>query len=154
MPIHLTPPDIPHGPDGQGWNRLSVASCMTPIAQCALRPRDWTHYLEAQRGTVFSAWGSYGACIRDDGDCTACPVLNGHPVTLPDYPRLLVRVHPHDTCHAYLLPEDQADRGWAAMARRITWPELIRAAGWLPGARYSDEHGAGFWLERAAADAA
>lgn len=148
MPIHLTPPEIPHGPDGRGWNRLCLTSCITPSAQCTLRPRDWTHYLEAKRDTRLAEWGSYGICVTDNGDCAGCPIANAAPVTLPDYPRLLVRIHPHDYSRAYLFPEDQVERGWAAMARRMPWQELMRASGWLPGDRYSDEHGRGFWLER------
>jgi len=48
MPIFLpAPAHQPTGPDGQGWNRLTVAA-PAPSAQCALRPRTYAALAESQ----------------------------------------------------------------------------------------------------------
>ena len=151
MPIHLpAPAPAVGGPDGRGWTRLSLAS-MGGLAgdECALRPRDYSHFLEAQ-DTRRARYGGYGPCIAD-GKCETCPISNAKPTTLRSLDdRVLVRIHQQDG-RPYLMnrPED----GWASLAQRWTWQDLARLEGWAFGPRYRDEHSAGFWLERVDLDA-
>lgn len=143
MPIYLKVPAHRNGgPDGQGWNRISLGSLAGD--QCALRPRDYSHLRESQ-DTRRAGYGGYGPCIND-GNCADCPILQAAPRTLDWFgDRALVRVHPSDGL-PYLMnrPED----GWASLAKRWTWQDLARLEGWEIGRRHRDEHGDGFWLER------
>lgn len=144
MPIHLpAPAHRPSGPDGQGWNRISLGSLAGD--QCALRPRNYSHLRESQ-DTRRAGYGGYGPCIAA-GKCETCPIFQAAPRELQSLDdRVLVRIHPHDG-HLYLMnrPED----GWASLALRWTWQDVARLDGWEIGRRYSDEHGDGFWLQRA-----
>lgn len=147
MPIHLeAPTHQAGGPDGNGWNRLSLNGHMgTPLDQCALRPTSYAHLLESQ-DTRRARWGNFGCCIKD-GDCNNCPILQTAPKRLDSLDdQVLVRIHPHDG-HLYLMnrPED----GWASGARRWTWAEVARIDGWTIGRRHNDEHSEGFWINRA-----
>ena len=145
MPIHLQAPAHRNGgPDGQGWNRISLGSLAGD--QCALRPRDYSHLRESQ-DTRRARYGGYGPCIGT-GDCEKCPILQAsarHLDSLDD--RVLVRIHPSDG-RPYLMnrPED----GWASLGLRWTWQDLARLDGWEIGRRHQDADGDGFWLERAA----
>jgi hypothetical protein len=143
MPIHLKAPAYrPGGPDGQGWNRISLGSLAGD--QCALRPRDYSHLRESQ-DTRRASYGGYGPCISD-GDCTNCPILQAAPRHLNSLDdRVLVRTHRDG--HVYLMnrPED----GWASLALRWTWQDIARLEGWTIGRAYRDEYSDGFWLERA-----
>lgn len=147
MPIYLPAPAHRNGgPDGQGWNRVSLAS-MGGLAgdQCALRPRDYSHLRESQ-DTRRARYGGYGPCVVG-GSCQACPIFREAPRTLAALgDRVLVRTHPGDGS-LYLMsrPED----GWASLAKRWTWQDLARLDGWTVGRRHRDERGDGFWLERA-----
>lgn len=146
MPIYLRAPvHNPNGPDGQGWNRMSLGSLAGD--ECALRPLDYSHLLESHASTLRARYGGYGPCIAD-GKCETCPILQSAPRTLTALgDRILVRVHPTDG-RPYLMnrPED----GWASLGRRWTWQDLARLDGWEIGRCYRDEHSDGFWLERAA----
>jgi hypothetical protein len=145
MPIRLEgPQSSPRGPDGRGWNRISLAGWWTPSNQCALLPTDYTHLRESQ-DTRRARWGGYGPCTHDGG-CESCPIFQAAPTHLDALTdRVLVRIHPQDT-HVYLMnrPED----GWASNAQRWTWSRLSRLEGWEVGERHSDEHSEGFWLIR------
>jgi hypothetical protein len=146
MPIHLeAPKGHAHGPDGKGWNRLSMGGHMgAPLAQCALRPTSYAALRESQ-DTRQARWGGFGACVSD-GQCDTCPVFQTAPKELRALDdRVLVRIHPHDG-RLYLMnrPED----GWASGALRWTWAEVARLNGWEIGRRHHDEHSDGFWLER------
>lgn len=145
MPIYLqAPTHKPGGPDGQGWNRISLGSLADD--QCAPLPTDYTHLRESQ-DTRRARYGGYGPCTRA-GACEQCPILQAPPQHLDALTdRILVRIHPHDT-KLYLMnrPED----GWASGAYRWTWSELSRLEGWEIGRPYRDEHGDGFWLTRPA----
>jgi len=143
MPIHLRAPAYdPRGPDGHGWNRLSVT---LPIGdQCALQPRSYPALVESH-DTRRARWGGFGPCIRD-GDCQHCPVFQAPPVELrASGDRILVRIHPHDQ-QPYLMNNPAA--GWASFAYRWTWPKLARLTGWAVGDRHTDEHSQCFWLIR------
>lgn len=148
MPIHLKAPTPANGgPDGRGWTRLSIGSMGALVDdECALRPRDYSHLVESQ-DTRRARYGGYGPCIGSGG-CEQCPILQSAPRHLESLDdRVLVRVHPSDG-RPYLMnrPED----GWASLGLRWTWQDLARLDGWEIGRRYSDEHGDGFWLHRAA----
>ena len=144
MPIHLkAPAHVNGGPDGHGWNRLSIGSLAGD--ECALRPRDYSHLIEAT-DTRRARYGGYGPCIAD-GRCDTCPIATAAPTTLQSFDdRVLVRVG-QDGRRPYLM--DRPEDGWASLAKRWTWQELARLEGWEVGPRYSDEHSAGFWLLRA-----
>lgn len=150
MPIHLpAPAPVNGGPDGKGWTRLSIAS-MGGLAgdECALRPRDYSHFIEAQ-DTRRARYGGYGPCIAA-GKCDTCPIANAAPKTLRALDdRVLVRVGQGGQPYLMNRPED----GWASLAQRWTWPELARLEGWSFGPRHRDKHSDGFWLERAISDA-
>jgi hypothetical protein len=143
MPIYLQPPArSPRGPDGRGWNRLTIS---LPIGdQCALRPRSYPALVESQ-DTRRAAWGGFGPCIRD-GDCRHCPVFQAPMAELRAFgDRILVRIHPHDGW-PYLM--NHPERGWASLAYRWTWEQVARVAGWRIGDRHVDQHSDGFWLDR------
>jgi hypothetical protein len=146
MPIYLqAPTPAVGGPDGRGWTRLSIASMGGLMGdECALRPRDYTHLIEAM-DTRRARYGGYGPCIAD-GKCGTCPINNAAPTTLRAFDdRVLVRIHQDGRPYLMNRPED----GWASLAQRWTWPNLARLEGWAFGPRYRDEHSDGFWLERA-----
>ena len=149
MPIHLTAPQVrTGGPDGKGWTRLNIGSCITASDRCALRPRDYSHYRESARDTRLARWTDrYDYCVSD-GNCEGCPVfarLAGHEVTLRAFTdEVLVRVD--DQGRPWLM--DHPEKGWASLGLRWTWEKLAVLSGWYPAETYRDEHGAGFWLRR------
>ncbi|MEU6595288.1 hypothetical protein ABZ923_39860 [Streptomyces sp. NPDC046881] len=139
MPVRLpAPAHQPGGPDGQGWNRLSIASCWTPIDQCALRPTNWPTLFESH-DTRRASWGNFGACVRK-GDCGDCPVWEGPEggftlgaEVIAD--EVLVLVEDGQ-------PRVPTGKGYFEPA---TWEQLARLTGWTLGRR----HPQGFWLIRA-----
>ncbi|RRR79778.1 hypothetical protein [Streptomyces sp. RP5T] len=161
MPIFLREPEAPAGgPDGKGWNRLSLNAHGGTGHQCALRPRRWGALLESQ-DTRRARWGGFGRCINR-GRCDGCPVLDawrGQCTVIPiNAPRVLVRVElffAPDTRFTgptgYRLwvttgPEDRNFRD----RQPWTWEDAARVRGWNLGPAYHDEYGEGFWLERTA----
>ncbi|KUN37719.1 hypothetical protein AQJ30_15660 [Streptomyces longwoodensis] len=159
MPIHLTAPEAaPGGPDGKGWNRLSLNAHFGQAAQCALRPQRWAALLESQ-DTRRARWGGFGPCVNG-GKCDACPLLaalHDQCTVVPfNAPRVLVRVepvYPPDAMFAgpagwrlwpTLGPDDRDYRD----RRPWSWEDVVRVHGWEVGRAYVDEHGDGFWLER------
>lgn len=151
MPIHLQAPAYRNGgPDGQGMTRLAINSMGFGVNdECALRPHDYSHLRESHADTRRARWGGYGPCIAD-GRCESCPVFQAAPRTLTALTdRVLVRIGPGGSPYLMNRPED----GWASVARRWTWQDLARLSGWTVGRCYRDEHGEGFWLERAPAAA-
>ncbi|MGW1624660.1 hypothetical protein [Streptomyces sp. NPDC002172] len=161
MPIYLRAPEAPAGgPDGKGWNRLSLNAHGGFLAQCALRPRRWGALLESH-DTRRARWGGFGPCINR-GDCDDCPLrmsINDRWTLVPvNAPRVLVRCEPvfaPDTLFggpdAWRLwvttgPDDQNYR--ERQPRPWTWEDAVRVRGWDLGRAHLDEHGEGFWLER------
>lgn len=148
MTIRLKAPEYkPGGPDGKGWNRLSLNAHMgTPADQCALQPRSWGHLAESRPSSLLARWGNYGRCIRPAGSCGDCPVFAAKPTTLAAFTdQVLARILPRegiDEVHLMNKPED----GWASSSRRWSWEELARLVGWKVGRRAVDEHSDGFWL--------
>ncbi|GAA1765876.1 hypothetical protein [Streptomonospora arabica] len=151
MPIRLTPPGHnPGGPDGQGWNRVSLnAHIGSEPAQCALRPRRFPQFADTMRSTQHARWGGYGVCVRDDGDCGSCPLLRDHirMDAAPGEDRVLFRIGDHDI--PYRMAE--ADTGWDGPAEKWPFEELARLEdGWVleRGVPSRDEHGEFFWVRR------
>ncbi|WP_330435833.1 hypothetical protein OIC43_37115 [Streptomyces sp. NBC_00825] len=160
MPIYLREPEpVPGGPDGKGWNRLSLGAHFgTGGGQCALRPRSWGALVEAQ-DTRRARWGGHGPCIRR-GQCDGCLVLEAlHTrctVVSVNAPQVLVRIEPVFTPGLMLTgpagyrlwvttgPEDRDYR----TGQPWTWDDAVRVPGWDLGGMYYDEHGDGFWLKR------
>ena len=168
MPIYLEGPEpSPGGPDGQGWNRLSLNAHMhTPTARCAMRPRTYPTLHTIGRDSRLCEWGGqWAACDhRPGGDCTACPRLVGpiRPLCVSaTVTTVMVRVYEPDRVDD-LLPggipaqlricvrDNGGDGDWNAAAV-WTWEELARltGAGWKVGRQFHDHHGPGFWLHRA-----
>ena len=159
MPIRLeAPTSRPGGPDGKGWNRLSINAHMgTPADQCSLQPRGYTHLWESTNRPRSAQWGNYGRCTQQGGDCTTCPVLTGKPRLLSAFgDKVLVRILEKPILRdrevlgyreepwAMNKPED----GWASFGYPWTWHELARLPGWTVGRAYRDEHSEGFWLHK------
>ncbi|MER6632238.1 hypothetical protein ABT301_29160 [Streptomyces sp. NPDC000987] len=159
MPIYLRAPEAPAGgPDGKGWNRLSLNAHGGFPAQCALRPRRWGALLESQ-DTRRARWGGFGPCINR-GHCDGCPVrtaLHEQRTDVPvNAPRVLVRCEPvfapgtlfggPDTWRLWVTtgPDDRDYRN----RQPWTWEDATRVRGWDLGRPHLDEHGEGFWLER------
>lgn len=159
MPIYLREPQAAfQGPDGKGWNRLSLNAHGGTGSQCALRPRHWAALIEAQ-DTRRAHWGGHGLCIRH-GQCENCPVMEawrGQCTVVPvNAPRVLVRIElifapgtkfTGPAAHRLWVttgPQDQNYRN----GQPWTWEDAARVRGWDLGRAYFDEHGEGFWLER------
>lgn len=144
MPIFLrAPAHNPAGPDGQGWNRLSIWS---PAGdECALRPHSYAALIESQ-DTRHARYGGFGACIRQ-GQCDGCPIRTRPVRELHAFTdRVLARISPSDG-HPWLM--NHPDKGWASFGYRWTWEDVARVPGWTIGDRHVDQHGDGFWLVRA-----
>ncbi|MEU1180600.1 hypothetical protein ABZ464_23660 [Streptomyces sp. NPDC005820] len=161
MPIYLKAPAAPAGgPDGKGWNRLSLNAHGGFLAQCALRPRRWGALLESQ-DTRRARWGGFGVCTNR-GDCEACTLrkaINEQPTTVEvNAPRVLVRVEEIHAGDDVVFNAGPAGwRLWVTTGpddrdyrnrRPWVWEEAARVNGWDLGRPYVDEHGDGFWLER------
>ncbi|WP_406178056.1 hypothetical protein [Streptomyces canus] len=161
MPIYLRAPEAPAGgPDGKGWNRLSLNAHGGFLAQCALRPRRWGALLESH-DTRRAHWGGFGPCVNR-GNCDECPVrtaLHDRWTVVPvNAPRVLVRCEPvfapgtlfggPDAWRLWVTtgPDDQDYR--ERQPRPWTWEDAVRVRGWDLGRPHFDEHGEGFWLER------
>lgn len=149
MTIYLQAPAFnPSGPDGRGFNRLSLNAHMRePADRCALQPTTYASLFESH-DTRRARWSdAFGRCDRQ-GACDGCPVMTRfrRPFTLEALDsRVLVRSDRQGRLWVVNRPED----GWGSTARLVTWDQLARLSGWTLGSQYSDEHGFGFWLERA-----
>jgi hypothetical protein len=159
MPLYLEPPaHQPGGPDGKGWNRLSLnAHIGTPLPRCALRPRSYPTLHESHRNTAHSRWGGdYAHCTRA-GRCGTCPIFKAAPRRLRAFTdRVLVRIkeigEPSDYIPGGVRSElwlmNKPEDGWASHGYRQTWEEIRRLNGWVIGRRHHDADGDGFWIEK------
>lgn len=146
----------PGGPDGRGWNRLSLNAHVGGSAdQCALRPRS-AGTLRESWNTPIARWGGFGRC-DGAGACGACPrleALEHEPKWLPaNTDRVLVRLREAEGDFGWLgapaptpYVVDDPEAGWASPRYRWSWENLVRLRGWNLGPRYNDAHGEGFWL--------
>ncbi len=151
----------PGGPDGQGWNRLSLNAHMGGASdQCALQPRSYVSLHESRRHTGLARCGNgYGRCTGD-GPCDTCPIFEAaleEPTWLPaETDRVLVRLKESEVDGGWGLGRpyptpyvvDDPDAGWASPRYRWTWERLWRLRGWRLGRRHLDGHGEGFWLTK------
>lgn len=152
VPTYLESPGYqPGGPDGQGWNRLSLNAHMgAERPQCALRPTGYVQVFDLSRaGTLHARWGGHGVCDSGEpGACLTCPRLTAKPQTLDtDVDRIAIRIVESSrevgtigVAYTSRLEQD-AVPGW-----RPTWADVWRADGWRVGRRFRDERGEGFWL--------
>lgn len=155
MTIRLEAPQYkPGGPDGKGWNRLSLNAHMDEgRPQCALRPRSYPLLWESQDSRR-SRWGGYGTCIRPEGSCVGCPVLERHTELRSFTPSVLVRIKwlyagEGIGAQGYQQPwvMNRPDNGWGEYGYIWSWDDLARLQGWRVDSRpYRDEHSEGFWL--------
>ncbi|WP_280454190.1 hypothetical protein [Nocardia brasiliensis] len=165
MPLYLPAPECdPRGPDGLGWNRISLgAHYGTPDAQCALRPRRYPALYDTRRDTRITRWGPYNRCIRprrwgqhDGPDCLTCPILTAPATTLDaDADDVLVRVTTHLIGHGWVTQGEDTPHlvndpalGPTGPHTTWTWDDLVRLRGWRVGSAHHDHHGPGFWLHR------
>jgi hypothetical protein len=161
MPIYLEAPRYnPGGPDGQGWNRLSLCAHIgSGMPQCALRPRSLAALATTHRSTRLADWGHYGPCTQRErrGDCAGCPVFEARPVLgfhecVTEVP---VRLKEH-TSGAGLVRQtytepwlmNRVDDGWGEWGEPTTWAHLAQVTDFRPARPFRDEHGDGFWMIR------
>lgn len=149
MPVFLKAPEYaPGGPDGKGWNRLSLNAHMgQPANRCALRPRTYAALIES-RDTRRAQWGGdFGHCINGGG-CGHCPLLSAPSPRVPwegTEGRVLVRIQPRDSVDRLYVMQN-AEAGWDSRAVQMSWEEVSRLDGWEVGRQYRDEYSDGFWL--------
>lgn len=164
MPIFLPAPQNYRagGPDGQGWNRLSLNAHMgAATARCALRPRSYSTLIESF-DTRRAQWGGALAACTGAGRCLACPVSSRSEPTVPwegDAGRVLVRQQPRHVPGPVTTPGGIPDRlwamqdanaGWDSRSIELFWDDMPALTSWRVGRAHCDEHGQGFWLHRAA----
>jgi hypothetical protein len=149
MPIFLAAPaHNPRGPDGKGWNRLSIGSMAGD--ECALRPTDYPTMIEA-RDTRRAAYGGFGPCIRQ-GACQGCPIYaeRTKPKELQAFTdRVLVRIWPPDGLPRLM---NHPEKGWSSFCYQWSWSDLARLVGWRIGPLEADKHSRCFWLDRIKGD--
>lgn len=163
MPIYLSSPACEsRGPDGQGWNRLSLNAGSTG-GQCALKPSSYATLWESQN-TTRARFGMFGSCVRGGG-CDSCPVLASalepepfHALTDRVLVRVLVRSSAGLFGTAAHIPYlmNRPEQGWASRAVPTTWERLVQVLGhgWTLGRRYVDHDSPGgtggeaFWLHK------
>jgi hypothetical protein len=145
MPIYLEPPGrATRGPDGQGWNRITLGAYIQPRPQCALRPTTYATLYEAMTTTQRARWGAHGVC-DGAGACISCPRLAERTQLRAFTDSVLIR----DDADGRLWLVNRPEDGWGSRATRVSWEYLARLDGWTIGRRHHDEHSAGFWLHRA-----
>ncbi|MFB6398317.1 hypothetical protein [Polymorphospora lycopeni] len=157
MSIHLPAPTYrPGGPDGKGWNRLSLNAHMgSHPGQCALRPRSYAALFDMRRDTRHASFGLYGHCTSD-GKCGTCTVLTAKPRLLSSFTeQILVRELDRTPPAGWTTERrvelhvmNRPDRGFAETSYRWTWEEMAHLPGWRVGRQYRDEHSEGFWLHK------
>lgn len=160
MSVYLAPPTYrPGGPDGKGWNRLSLNAHMgAGRPRCALRPRTYAALWVSMRNTAHCEWGGDYAPCTNEGQCGDCGTFNADRLNLDAFSdQVLIRIREHGKS-SDLIPGgvrsdlwlmNRPDTGWSSSARRCTWDELCRLEdGWRIGRAYRDEHSDGFWIHR------
>lgn len=160
MPLRLDPPRYgPAGPDGKGWNRLSLNAHFDSPHHCGLLPTSFATLFEARTGR--QRWGGYERCVSS-GPCTSCtvyrtsragPHLSGWPSGTP---LLLGRVRDWPRTPGLEFADPAAGRSsvhlhtWqgAETGVRVEWPVLAAAADLALTWQFRDEDGEAFWLVR------
>ena len=161
MPIFLEQPrHDPKGPDGQGWNRLSLNMHGGLWNECGLMPTSHPTLFEAMTGR--QRWGNgFGPCTRR-GACGECPVQQrrlAHEggVDWPEgVPLLLARVRPWPVPKGTLFGGLTAGRSnlelsaWNAglPVLETDWMELLNTRGQRISWWWTDQEGEEFWIVR------
>jgi len=170
MPTFLEQPSYgPQGPDGQGWNRLSLNAHFDRLHQCGWQPGRFAALFEALTGR--QQWGGFGRCfVGHPGSCGTCPVqlrrlAREGGIAWPDkMPLLLARVRPSPPTPGALFADPAAGRsslelspwrGWLPVLK-AEWVEILNTPDHTMSWCWQDEQGEAFWLVRnhPAADAA
>ncbi|WP_331733245.1 hypothetical protein OG948_60480 (plasmid) [Embleya sp. NBC_00888] len=162
MPIFLDQPGYgDRGPDGLGWNRLSLNAHFDRRHQCGWQPTDFPTLFESMTGR--QRWGGYERCHRlAPGWCGQCPVQarvlarEGGLEWPPGVAVFLARVRPlpptpgamwadpasgRSTLDLYAWPDERT-------AIPATWQEVRRTPGVRIGWAWHDDDGQAFWLTR------
>ncbi|MFG2210936.1 hypothetical protein [Streptomyces sp. NPDC048638] len=176
MPVYLDNPHDcgPRGPDGQGWNRLSLNAHFDTPTHCGLRPIRFASLFEARTGR--QRWGGYERCIGNQlpsqpvADepgapvvrCASCPVYqnaHAHP-PLPNWPGqhplLLGRVRDWPRTPGMWIADAAAGRSsvhlhtWQGQdtGAAVDWPDLAVAADIRMTWQFHDQDGDAFWIVR------
>ncbi|MGG2460621.1 hypothetical protein ACO0M4_12520 [Streptomyces sp. RGM 3693] len=162
MPIYLPEPEPGRPSDGKGYNRLTLNAHMgLGGPQCALQPKSYTTLLESF-DTRRARWGGFGSCIRQQRDCTNCPVmaatLDSPGEQVPFNPPLvLIRIEsviPDDAMFdaepttSLWMTDRPTDPDYRLHAQQWSWFRLQRLKGWELGRRHRDEISDAFWMHR------
>ncbi|MFE1478563.1 hypothetical protein ACFW6N_32525 [Streptomyces cyaneofuscatus] len=159
MPLFLEQPSYgPRGPDGQGWNRLSLNAHFDTRHQCGLMPTTYAALYESTRG--LQSWGPYERC-SSSGHCSACPVQRLHlerdGVDWPaGSPLLLARVRPLPLSPGLMFADPAAGRSTLHLRTwrgedvdvEADWRTVRNSPGLRLGRAFWDEEGHAFWLVR------
>ncbi|MEO3976680.1 hypothetical protein [Streptomyces sp. CAU 1734] len=177
MPVYL---DNPHdygsrGPDGEGWNRLSINAHFDAPAHCGLRPVRFASLFEARTGR--QRWGGFERCADPKlalgpapaaspdtprVQCGSCPVhQNAHAdPSLPRWPGrtplVLGRVRDWPRTPGMWIADPAAGRSsvhlhtWQGQDTGIVvgWPDLAVATGIRMTWQFHDQGGEAFWIVR------
>ncbi|WP_331732623.1 hypothetical protein [Streptomyces sp. NBC_00989] len=170
MPTFLEQPSYgPRGPDGQGWNRLSLNAQNDRLHQCGWQPRRFAALFEALTGR--QQWGGFGRCfVGHPGSCGTCPVQlrrlarEGGIAWPARTPLLLARVRPSPPTTGALFADPAAGRSSLELSPwrggptvlKAEWAEILNTPDHTMSWCWQDERGEAFWLVRnhLAADAA
>ncbi|RSN14843.1 hypothetical protein DMH25_07870 [Streptomyces sp. WAC 01325] len=169
MPLFLEQPTYPRGPDGRGWNRLSLNAHFDRRHQCGLQPTRFAALYEALTGRQH--WGGFGRCfVGHPGSCGSCPVqlrrlAREGGINWPDEtPLLLARVRPWPLTPGALFADPASGRSSLELSPwrggqpvlDADWVEILNTPGLLISWCWQDEQGEAFWLVRShpAADTA
>ncbi|MFE4829798.1 hypothetical protein [Streptomyces sp. NPDC056672] len=160
MPIFLQQPGYrPGGPDGQGWNRLSLNAHGGLWDECGWMPTNHPTLFAAMTGR--QRWGSFEPCT-ERGACGECPVQRRHfayegGVDWPEgVPLLLARIRPWpqtpgglfgglDGGHSDL--ELSAWNGGPPLLK-TGWTQVLNTRGQRISWWWSDQESEAFWIVR------
>ena len=107
--VTLYAPHNPRGPDGRGWNRMSLQA-IEPTPRCTLRPKSREAALDHLRGVKLPALAPfYDDCTAPGASCAKCE-------------RATAKRDPWR--REWCIREDQAGRPWLALSFSTGW------AGW------------------------
>ncbi|MFD3422625.1 hypothetical protein [Streptomyces decoyicus] len=150
----------PGGPDGQGWNRLSLNAHFDTRHQCGLLPQNYVALWESMTGR--QAWGGFARCRRlAPGRCGDCRVQQLHLARdgfdwPTGTPLLLARVRPLPRTPGSMFFDLAAGlselelMSWVGEPTGVEadWRTVRNSAGLRLGRRFWDEDGEAFWLVR------
>ncbi|WP_446046433.1 hypothetical protein [Streptomyces olivaceus] len=177
MPVYLDNPHAysPHGPDGKGWNRLSLNAHFDTPAHCGLRPIRFATLFESRTGR--QRWGGFERCIgaklaplpapAASSDtprvrCGSCPVYQNareHP-PLPNWPGqaplALGRVRDWPRTPGMWIADPAAGRSSVQLhtwqdqdtGMAVDWSDLAVAAEIRMTWQFHDRDGDAFWIVR------